>query len=111
MNKPKHVLTVIKLYFYSKLVALVSFHSKVTDKYSIIFSDSYHIWLLHLYACICVSLNLLLFNSFPLILRELCACNLHVIFAVQPILMYSFFMSLQKYLLFVDIFSSTLLLC
>lgn len=36
INKPKHVLTVINLYFYSKISCsgVLSFHSAFTDKYS-----------------------------------------------------------------------------
>lgn len=106
INKAKHVLTVINLYFYSKLVALVSCLSTLKsqiNRLSIIF----FLMLITAGFCVCVPagwvcfsiLHLLLSRSFPLIFRELCAYNVYMMLAVQPVLMCSFFMSLQTYLL------------
>lgn len=89
INKSKHVLTVINLYFSLKIScsAFLSFPSVVADKYSF-----HYFFLILIIAgfCVCVlagsvcffALHLLLSKSFALIFRELCACTVYMLFAV-----------------------------
>lgn len=105
INKPKHVLTVINLYFYSKISCsgVLSFHSAFTDKYSF-----HYFFLVLITAGFCVPMlaGSVLFHAasfFPsLIFRQLCAYNVYMMFLLfSQFSCVLFFRSLQTYL-FVD---------
>lgn len=115
VNRSKHISMVIHLFFYLKLVALVSYLSTLKSQISILSIISLLIFITAGF-CVCMlvgfvyflTLYLLRSNSFLVIFRELYTYNICIVFAVQPISQcVLFFMSLQTSLLFVD-FSSIL---
>lgn len=89
IDKSKHVLTVINLYFSLKMScsAFLSFPSVVTDKYSfhyfflMLIIAGFRVCVSAAAVCLC-ALQLLLSESFALIFRELCACTVYMLFAV-----------------------------